>query len=101
MTRRAFLKASALVPAVVVMGGVPAALSQGMPPLAQVADELNTDLFSSDGLAVPIARADGFKICRWTRSYSRPGRGRRILRRLVLWILPWLVRARRRCTVAG
>ena len=56
MTRRAFLKASALVlPAVVVMGGVPAALSQGMPPLAQFADELNTDLFSSDGLAVPIA----------------------------------------------
>ena len=28
---------------------------QGMPPLAQFADELNTDLFSSDGLAVPIA----------------------------------------------
>ena len=27
----------------------------GHPPLAQVADELNTDLFSSDGLAVPIA----------------------------------------------
>ena len=59
MTRRAFLKASALAPvlapAVVAMGGVPAALSQGMPPLAQFADELNTDLFSSDGLAVPIA----------------------------------------------
>ena len=55
MTRRAFLKASALAPAVVAMGGVPAAFSQGMPPLAQVADELNTDLFSSDGLALPIA----------------------------------------------
>jgi NTE family protein len=26
-----------------------------MPPLAQFADELNTDLFSADGLAVPIA----------------------------------------------
>jgi hypothetical protein len=61
MTRRAFLKASALAPvlapAVVAMGGVPAALSQGMPPLAQFADELNTELFSSDGLAVPIAAA--------------------------------------------
>jgi NTE family protein len=63
MTRRAFLKASALTPvlapvlapAVVAMGGVPAALAQGMPPLAQFADQLNTDLFSSDGLAVPIA----------------------------------------------
>ena len=59
MMRRAFLKASALAPvlapAVVAMGGVPAALSQGMPPLAQFADELNTDLFASDGLAVPIA----------------------------------------------
>src|SRR4051812_47944881 len=55
MTRRAFLKASALVPAVVAMGGVPAALSQGMPPLAQFADELSADLFSSDGLAAPIA----------------------------------------------
>jgi NTE family protein len=55
MTRRAFLKASALAPAVVAMGGIPAAVSQGMPPLAQFADELNTDLFSSDGLALPIA----------------------------------------------
>src|SRR3954452_5082750 len=59
MTRRAFLKASALAPvlapAVVAMGGVPAALAQGMPPLAQFAAQLNTDLFSSDGLAVPIA----------------------------------------------
>jgi NTE family protein len=58
MTRRAFLKASALAPvlapAVVAMGGVPA-LAQGMPPLAQFADELNTDLFASDGLAVPVA----------------------------------------------
>src|SRR5690349_14131158 len=55
MTRRAFLKASAAAPAVVAMGGVPAARAQGTPPLAQLADELNTDLFASDGLAVPIA----------------------------------------------
>src|ERR1044072_374775 len=55
MTRRAFLKASAAAPAVVAMGCVPAARAQGMPPLAQLADELNTDLFASDGLAVPIA----------------------------------------------
>ena len=39
MTRRAFLKASALAPvlapAVVAIGGIPTARSQGVPPLAQ------------------------------------------------------------------
>jgi NTE family protein len=54
MLRRTFLKASSLVPAVAAMGATPG-LGQAGPPLAEFADKLDVTLFSSDGLAVPLA----------------------------------------------
>ena len=57
MQRRSFLKASALAPAAVAIGAAPSFGGAGALPLAQLANELDVRLFSSDGLAIPIADA--------------------------------------------
>jgi NTE family protein len=54
MHRRNFLKASALAPAAVAIAATPA-LAQSTSPLTELANRLDVSLFSSDGLAVPIA----------------------------------------------
>jgi NTE family protein len=55
MHRRSFLKATALAPAAMAIGGLPADAMECTPPLAQLADNLDVSLFSADGLAFPIA----------------------------------------------
>ena len=54
MHRRNFLKASALAPVAVAIAATPA-LAQSTSPLTELANQLDESLFSSDGLAVPIA----------------------------------------------
>ena len=55
MHRRSFLKATALAPAAMAIGGLPVDAMECTPPLAQLADNLDSSLFSTDGLAFPIA----------------------------------------------
>ena len=55
MHRRSFLKATALAPAAMAIGGLPVDAMECTPPLAQLADNLDASLFSTDGLAFPIA----------------------------------------------
>jgi NTE family protein len=54
MQRRTFLKAAAVAPAVVAIGAAPSLACLEAQPLAQLTDELDESLFSSDGLAVPL-----------------------------------------------
>ena len=55
MHRRSFLKATALAPAAMAIGGLPVDAMECTPPIAQLADNLDSSLFSTDGLAFPIA----------------------------------------------
>jgi NTE family protein len=55
MHRRSFLKVSALAPAAVAIGCTPGLGGQAMLPLSELANRLDVSLFSSDGLAIPIA----------------------------------------------
>jgi NTE family protein len=55
MLRRSFLKATALAPAAVAIGAAPGLGTDDAQPLAGLSSKLDTTLFSSDGLAVPLA----------------------------------------------
>src|SRR5262245_11220373 len=54
MQRRSFLKATAFAPAAVAIGAAPAFALDDDQPLADLANRLDTTLFSADGLAVPL-----------------------------------------------
>ncbi|MEI9898910.1 MAG: patatin-like phospholipase family protein [Hyphomicrobium sp.] len=54
MQRRHFLRAAAAAPAAVVIGAAPGRAEEAQ-SLARLADKLDAGLFSSDGLAIPIA----------------------------------------------
>ena len=73
MHRRSFLKATALAPAAMAIGGLPADAMECTAPFAQLADNLDASLFSTDGLAFPIANEPTPRRTRrgWTvRSFS-------------------------------
>lgn len=57
MRRRSFLKASAIAPAVVAFGATSSRSNDKSEPLLQLSAQLDTTLFSPDGLAIPIADA--------------------------------------------
>lgn len=57
MRRRSFLKASAIAPAVVAFEATSSRSNDKSEPLLQLSAELDTTLFSPDGLAIPIADA--------------------------------------------
>ncbi|CAN1724099.1 Patatin-like phospholipase family protein [Hyphomicrobium sp. 1Nfss2.1] len=54
MQRRSFLKVSALAPAAVALGAARSLAEPDTQHLVQLADQLDTSLFSSDGLAIPL-----------------------------------------------
>ena len=62
MQRRSFLKATALAPAAVAVGAVPGLGADDARPLADLADQLDATLFSSDGLPRRVAGADAIPI---------------------------------------
>jgi hypothetical protein len=96
MHRRSFLKASTLAPAALAIAATPG-LAEPASPLTELASKLDVSLFAPR--RAHRGQADGLAIGQRARPHARPRRGRHLLSRLVLWLLPRPVRRGRRRAV--